>query len=101
MAKESTNLEIPVPSPTYKATATAGPGDNTGNGSLPMTDPVTGNPVPVADLRAEFERLSFQVPRDPEAERAFIEIKIEMIHTDSNLTEVEKQRAIDELRVGR
>ena len=66
-----------------------------------MTDPITRSPVPVADLRAEFERLSRQVPRDPEAERAFIESKIEMIRTDSNLTEAEKERAIDELRFGR
>ena len=30
MAKDSTNLGLPVPSPTYKATAAAMPGDNTG-----------------------------------------------------------------------
>jgi len=69
--------------------------------SLSMIDPETGKPVPMADMRAEFERLSRQVPRDPEAERAFIESKIEMIRTDSSLTEAEKERAIDELRFGR
>lgn len=69
-------------------------------GFLHMTDPDTSNLVPVADMRAEFERLSRQVPRDPEAERAFIESKIEMIRQDSNLTEAEKERAIEELRRG-
>ena len=65
-----------------------------------MTDPRAGIPVPVADMRAEFERLSRQVPRDPEAERAFIESKIEMIRIDPLLSETEKERAIEELRVG-
>jgi hypothetical protein len=54
----------------------------------------------VADLRSEFERLSRQVPRDPEAERAFIESKIEMIRSDLNLSKTEKERAIEELRPG-
>jgi hypothetical protein len=68
------------------------------DGSLRLTDPETGQPVPVADLRAEFERLSRQVPRDPEAERAFIESKIEMIRTDPTLSDEEKLRAIEALR---
>jgi hypothetical protein len=67
-------------------------------GILHMTDPATANPVSVADMRAEFERLSHQTARDPKAERAFIESKIEMIHKDSKLTEAEKDRAIEELR---
>jgi hypothetical protein len=67
-------------------------------GSLRMTDPKTGKPVPVADMRAEFERLSRQVPRDPEAERAFIESKIAMVQNDPNLSAADKKRAIDELR---
>jgi hypothetical protein len=58
----------------------------------------TGKPVLVADMRAEFERLSRQAPRDPEAERAFIESKIEIIRQDSKLPEAEKDRAIEELR---
>jgi hypothetical protein len=69
-------------------------------GSLRLTDPRTGNPVPVADMRAEFERLSHQVPRDPEAERAFIESKIEMIRNDPHLSQPEKERAIEELQFG-
>jgi hypothetical protein len=40
------------------------------------------------------------VPRDPEAERAFIEGEIEMIRTHPNLSEAEKKRAIEELRRG-
>src|SRR5207249_8461335 len=67
---------------------------------LRQIDPGTGKPVPMADLRAEFERLSRQVPRDPEAERAFIESKVEMIRKDPNLNETEKERAINELRFG-
>jgi hypothetical protein len=65
-----------------------------------MTDPGTGLPVPVADMRAHFDRLSRQVPRDPEAERAFIESKMEMIRGDPNLSEEEKERAIEALRLG-
>lgn len=69
-------------------------------GSPRMTDPDTGKLVPVADMRAEFERLSHQVPRDPAAERAFIESKIEMIRNDPRLSEAEKERAIEQLRSG-
>jgi hypothetical protein len=65
-----------------------------------LTDPGIGNSVPVADQRDEFELLSRQVPRDPEAERAFIESKIELIRSDQNLSKTEKERAIEELRRG-
>jgi len=57
--------------------------------------------VPLASpeaMRAEFERLSRQLPRDPEAERAFIEGKIEMIRSDPHLNDAEKEQAIEELR---
>jgi hypothetical protein len=64
----------------------------------PLTDPTTGGPAPTADVRAEFERLSRQTPRDPEGERAFVESKIELIRTDPRLTEPEKKQAIEELR---
>ncbi len=73
------------------------PADQAAEG-LRLTDARTGEPVPTADLRAEFERLSRQTPRDPEAERAFIEGKIEMIRTDPHLSEAEKEQAIEELR---
>jgi len=65
-----------------------------------LIDPQTGNPVPVADMRAEFERLSHQIPRDPEAERAFLQSKIEMIRNDPHLSEEEKERAIKALQGG-
>jgi hypothetical protein len=48
-------------------------------------------------MRREFARLSRQVPRDREAERAFIENKIEMIRCDPHLSDEEKERAIAEL----
>lgn len=63
-------------------------------------DPKTGNPLEFADMREEFERLSRQTPRDPEAERAFIESKIEIVRTDPNLSQEDKERAIAELRRG-
>jgi hypothetical protein len=63
-------------------------------------DPKTGEPLDFADMREEFERLSRQTPRDPEAERAFIENKIEMIRTDRRMSPEEKDRAIAELRRG-
>ena len=66
--------------------------------SLHVIDSKTGQPVRVADMCAEFERLSRQVPRDPEAERAFIESKIEMIRKDPHLSDAEKERAISNLR---
>lgn len=85
----TTPNRLPIPSGDHEA------------GFVRMTDADSGNAVPVADVRAEFERLSRQVPRDPEAERAFIESKIEMIRNDPNLTEAEKEGAIEELRRGR
>jgi len=52
----------------------------------------------VTDRRDEFERLSRETPRNPEAERAFIEGKIDLVRGDPNLTEDEKTRAIADLR---
>jgi hypothetical protein len=75
------------------------PSDNPGGESLYMIDPETSMPVSVGDMRAEFERLSQQVPRDPEAERAFVESKIEMIRNDPNLSQIEKERAVEQLRL--
>ena len=65
-----------------------------------MTDPRTGGPMETGDMRAEFERLSRQVPRDPEAERAFIESRIAMIRNDPNMSDAEKEQAIAELERG-
>ena len=63
-----------------------------------LTDPTTGLPAPTADVRAEFERLSRQTPRDSKADRAFVESKIELIRTDPRLSQDEKKRVIEELR---
>jgi len=51
----------------------------------------------ITDRRATFERLSRRSPRNEEAERAFIEGKMNMVRTDPNLTDEEKQRALEEL----
>jgi hypothetical protein len=52
----------------------------------------------ITDRREEFERLSRETPRNPEAERAFIEAKIDLVRSDPKLTEEEKLRAIADLR---
>ena len=65
---------------------------------LQFVDPRTGKPVTFANMRAEFERISAQTPRDPAAKRAFIESKVELICRDRRLTPDEKERAIAELR---
>ncbi len=74
------------------------PPDDTAAEPPGMSDPRTGGPMEIGDMRAEFERLSRQVPRAPEAERAFIEGKIEMIRTDPTMSDAEKERAIAALR---
>jgi hypothetical protein len=60
-------------------------------------DPRTGKRVPTRDMREEFARISARSGRDPEAERAFVENKIEMIRTHPTLSEAEKTAAIAEL----
>ena len=60
-------------------------------------DPRTGKRVPPKDMREEFARISARSGRDPEAERAFVENKIEMIRSHPTLSEAEKTAAIAEL----
>jgi len=48
-------------------------------------------------MREEFARISAGVGHDPEAERAFVESKIEMIRSHPTLSEAEKTAAIAEL----
>ena len=70
------------------------------NGDRPdaqMIDPKTGKSVQYADLRSEFESMSKKVPRNAEAERAFILSKIEIIRSDPHLSDDEKRRAIADL----
>ena len=66
--------------------------------AAPPNDPKTGKPLQGEDKTAEFERVSRQAPRDPEAERAFIQAKVELIRTDPRLSDEEKAKAIAELR---
>ncbi len=63
---------------------------------------IQGPPPPdggkIADRRKAFERQTRESGRDEEAERAFIEGKMAMVRSDPNLTDEEKQQALDELR---
>jgi hypothetical protein len=63
-----------------------------------LPDPRKGGPMTVVDRRAEFARLSRLTPRNHEAERAFIEGKLEMIRNDPRLSDEEKARAIARLK---
>jgi hypothetical protein len=65
--------------------------------SVQIVDPKTGKQVPTRDMREKFARISAGVGRDPEAERAFVESKIEMIRSHPTLSETEKTAAIAEL----
>jgi hypothetical protein len=60
--------------------------------------PKPGKRVPTLDMREEFARISARSGRDPEAERAFVENKIEMIRTHPTLSEAEKTAAIADLK---
>ena len=73
------------------------PPNDTPPGSGELIDPKTGKPVPTGDMREEFARISAGAGRDPEAERAFVESKIEMIRSHPTLSEAEKAAAITEL----
>ena len=57
----------------------------------------SGEPATTGDVREEFARISASVGRDPDAERAFVESKIEMIRSHPGLSEAEKAAAIAEL----
>jgi hypothetical protein len=81
---------VPVPEPPV-------PSDDPSPDSVRLTDPKTGEPLPTADMREEFARRSRNVPSDPDAERAFVESKIEMIRTHPTLGEKEKAAAVAEI----
>jgi hypothetical protein len=66
--------------------------------SVDPINPKTGGRLPPRDMREEFARVTAGVGRDPEAERAFVESKIEMIRTHPTLSEAEKRAAIAELK---
>lgn len=50
------------------------------------------------DKREEFARATGGTPRDPAAERAFLQNKIDVVRTHPTLTGAQKQQAIAELR---
>lgn len=58
----------------------------------------SGPGAPIGDMREEFQKLSRQQPRNPAAERAFIESKIELARGDPRLSEAEKAAIIAELQ---
>jgi hypothetical protein len=66
--------------------------------TLPLTNPKTGKKIKVEDRRTEFEKITKQTPRDIDGEIAFIEGKMQMVLTDSHLTDEEKKQAIEELK---
>lgn len=59
--------------------------------------PQSNRPLPVIDATAEFERLSRQQPRNPAAERAFVQAKLDALQRDSSLTEEQRQSIRDSL----
>jgi hypothetical protein len=65
--------------------------------SRDLTEVETDEPTPLRDMRKRFARVSEDAGRDPEAERAFVESKIEMIRSHPTLTESQKRAAIAEL----
>ncbi len=73
------------------------PPNDTSPDSGELIDPKTGKRVQTRDMREEFARISARSGRDPEAERAFIENKFEMIRTHPKLSEEGKTAAIAEL----
>jgi hypothetical protein len=62
-----------------------------------LVDPRTGRRVPAADVREWFARASAATGRDPDAERAFVESRLEMIRTHPTLSDAEKAAAIKEI----
>jgi hypothetical protein len=62
------------------------------------THPETGERAVVRDVREQFAKLTGKVPRDVEAERAFILAKIETVRKDLRLTDREKRAAIRALK---
>jgi hypothetical protein len=64
-----------------------------------VTDPVTGEPIPAADMREAFSRMSTTDRPDEhaDAERAFVDGRLEMIRSDPALTEAQKEAPVDEV----
>lgn len=60
--------------------------------------PPPGGGGDILDRRKAFERLTRKSGRDEEAERAFIESKMELVRSDPNLTDEEKERELEKLQ---
>ena len=71
------------------------PADRCDSGDTGSDDAATPG---ASDQRAEFDRLSRNTPRDRNAERAFIEARIELVRSDPRLSPADKRRLIAELR---
>ncbi|MFK4225305.1 hypothetical protein [Streptomyces sp. NPDC019890] len=56
--------------------------------------PDSDESAPIADMREKFARESDRVARDPEAERAFLQNKIEIIRSHPTLSAAEKEEAV-------
>jgi len=56
-----------------------------------------GTGAPIVDMRKQFARKTPQSPEDAERARAFIDGKIEMIRRDPNMSQADKNKAIQEL----
>jgi hypothetical protein len=73
------------------------PPDPSGDDPAVLADPDTGEPLPTADLREEFARLSREAPDEPGARRAFLEARLGMIEGDPRLSDEEKRAAVAEV----
>ena len=73
------------------------PPDPAGDEPAMLVDPDTGEPLPTADMREEFARLSRGAPDQEDAERAFLEGKIGLVADDPRLSEEQKRAAIAEV----
>jgi len=60
--------------------------------------PPPGGGDDIVDRRKAFERLTRESGRDAEAERAFIESKMDLVRSDPNLTDEEKEKELEKLR---
>lgn len=60
----------------------------------PPVGPRPDGSAPIADMREKFARESGRTPRDPEAERAFLQNKIDMIRTHPAMSPAEKEEAV-------
>jgi hypothetical protein len=73
------------------------PPDDHSADEVELTDPRTGERIPAADMREAFSRMSHTRQPDPDAERAFVDNKLEMIRSHPTLSAAEKEAAVREV----